>query len=188
MVGGVKAFILLLVVALVGCASTPDKKPLIADPIVEKHIRKELKKAEGELTKVDLAKVKELFFSDKNLTDASLKEVAKMNQLTLLRLHFAQITDAGLKEVAKLQKLKTLDLYATQISDTGLKEVAKMKQLEWLGLNQCGKITDAGLKEVAKLKQLTFLGLPVNAKITKKSWAELRQALPKCEILSNTTN
>ena len=37
-----------------------------------------------------------------------------------------QITDAGLKEVAKLQKLTTLDLMGTKITDAGLKELAKL--------------------------------------------------------------
>ena len=160
-------------------------KKLISDPIVEMEIRKKLKKPVGQFTKADLEKVKELEFTSNHITDASLKEVAKLKQLTLLRLHFAQITDGGIIELTKLKQLKSLDLYATQISDKGLKEVAQMKQLEWLGLNLCEKVTNVGLKEVAKLQQLKFLCLPVNAKISDEGWEELRKALPNCEILSN---
>ncbi|SVE02718.1 uncharacterized protein METZ01_LOCUS455572, partial [marine metagenome] len=48
------ALVALCLCVFVGCG----KKPL--DPIVEKAIRKELKKPTGELTKVDLEKVKML--------------------------------------------------------------------------------------------------------------------------------
>ena len=46
------------------------------------------------------------------------------------------------------------------------------------------KITDVGLKEVAKLQKLTFLDLR-DTEITKAGVAELKKALPKCEIYSN---
>ncbi|MDP6905776.1 MAG: hypothetical protein QF406_15225, partial [Verrucomicrobiota bacterium] len=65
---------------------------LIADPIVEKAIRRSLEKPKGELTEADLEKV------------------------TLLILSSTQITDGGLKEVAKLQKLEALDLSKTHIT------------------------------------------------------------------------
>ena len=99
---GMRFFLLMItVVALVGCASvSTDQKA-----IVEKAIRKSLKKPEGKLTKADVGKV------------------------TVLGLKDTQITDAGLKEVAKLQQLSWLNLYKTKVSDAGLKEVAKMKQL-----------------------------------------------------------
>ena len=79
---------ILLIIALVmgQTVLAADKKPLIADPIVEKEIRKSLKKPEGVLTEADWAKI------------------------TYLSLYRAKITDAGLKELAKLEKLEWLDL------------------------------------------------------------------------------
>jgi type IV pilus biogenesis protein CpaD/CtpE len=65
-------------------AEKPQK--LITDPIVENKICKELKKPKGELTQADLERV------------------------TRLDLGFTEITDAGIKELAKLQKLAKLDL------------------------------------------------------------------------------
>jgi len=98
----VKHYLLMIaVVVLVGCASVSTEQKAI----VEKAIRKSLKKPEGKLTKADVGKV------------------------TVLGLKDTQITDAGLKEVAKLQQLSWLNLYKTKVSDAGLKEVAKMKQL-----------------------------------------------------------
>ena len=101
---------------------TPNPEPpkaaaekLITNPIVEKAIRKELKKPTGALTKADLAKVTLLSLDDgPKITDADLKEVAKLQQLKVLNLGDTKITDAGLKELAKLQKLEGLDLIATK--------------------------------------------------------------------------
>ena len=156
------AVLLALVLGVGQSVLAADKKPLIADPTVEKVLRKELKKPEGELTKADLAKVRRLALSTTRITDAGLKEVAKMKQLTKLHLSRTKITDAGLKEVAKLEQLKVLFLNDTQITDAGLKEMAKLQQLERLHLYRT-KITDAGA-------------------------AVLKKALPKCKIYSNPTN
>ena len=62
----------------------------------------------------------------------------------------SKVTDAGLKEVAKLKKLERLYLRDTQITDAGLKEVAKLNQLSYLDLQACLKITDAGLAKLQK--------------------------------------
>ena len=61
-----------------------DEKPLIADPIVEKAIRKELKKPTGELTKADLEKVNSLDIRSNQLTDVTvLKELTQLVELNL---------------------------------------------------------------------------------------------------------
>jgi len=135
--------LLALGLCLVGCG----KKPLIADPkaekknpeptkavpaniadsIVEKEIRRILEKPEGELTKADLEQVTEIDLGGTEITDAGLKEVAKLKQLTSLELAGCeQITDTGLKEVAKLQKLTYLDLSCyEQITDAGVAQLQK---------------------------------------------------------------
>ena len=74
---------------------------LIADPIVEKAVRKELKKPEGQLTVADLAKVTVLGLTASKSTDEVLKEVAKLQNLLLIDLSLTQITDEVLKEVAQ---------------------------------------------------------------------------------------
>ena len=91
--------------------ATSDK--LIADPIVEKAVRYFLKKPEGEgnlslpelvssgLTEADLGKVTELNLDYTKITDAGLKEVAKLQKLTILYLGYTKVTKAG---VAELQK------------------------------------------------------------------------------------
>ena len=57
---------------------------LIADPIVERAVRKELEKPEGELTEADLEKVKMLNLRNNQLTD--VKGLEKLTQLTRLHL------------------------------------------------------------------------------------------------------
>ena len=65
------------------CQSKRVDGPLIKDPIVEKAVRKELEKPEGELTEADLAKVTELNLPDQ-ITDAGLKDAAKLQTLSEL--------------------------------------------------------------------------------------------------------
>ena len=125
--------------------------------IVEKAVRKSLKKPDGQLTEADLERVYVLKLSDTKITDAGLKEVAELKNLTTLILYDTKITDAGLKEVAKLQKLEDLFLMRT-------------------------KITDAGLEDVAKLQKLTDLHLSYT-QATVAGVAELQKALPNCFIL-----
>ena len=74
--------------------------------------------------------------------------MAKLQKLTNLSLP-TQITDAGLKEVAKLQNLEELNLFRTKITDAGLKEVAKLQQLTRLNL-QGTKIFNAAVAELKK--------------------------------------
>ena len=100
---GMRQFALLVaVVVLVGCGKKPLFDPNNKDHVkIEAAIRKELKKPEGELTKADLAKVRRLALSTTRITDAGLKEVAKMKQLTKLHLSRTKITDAGVAELKK---------------------------------------------------------------------------------------
>ena len=113
------------VVALVGQSVVADDKPLIADPIVEKAIRRSLNKPTGELTEADLEKVTRLFLNGAQITDAGLKEVAKLQNLTRLYLSDTKITDAGLKDVAKLQQITVLYLQGTKITKAGVAELKK---------------------------------------------------------------
>ena len=155
---GVKQILLICAVVMGQSVLAADKKPLIADPIVEKAVRNNfsVKKPTGELTKADLEKVTILVLNNTQITDAGLKEVAKMQTLRTLRLDRTQITDEGLKDVAKLKKLDSLFLDSTQITDAGLKELAKLQKLEDLNLN--------------------------DTSVTKAGVAELQKALPKCAI------
>src|SRR5881409_2312039 len=63
------------------------------------------------------------------VTDAGLKELKHLKQLTSLYLNNTQVTDAGLKELKDLKQLTYLDVAFTQVTDAGLKELKDLKQL-----------------------------------------------------------
>ena len=155
-----------------------DPEKLSIDPIVEKEIRRQLKKPTGELNMAELEKVTKLSLNVTQITDEGLNEVIKLPKLRGLALWDTKITDAGLKEVIKLKHLSYLNLGGTKITDAGLKELAKLKSLTELNLRYT-QITDAGLKELAKCKQLEKLHLG-HTQITDTD--ALRKALPKCKI------
>jgi len=162
------------VVAWVGCSPTVE----IADPIVEKAIREQLKKPTGELTKADLEKVTELELDRKQLT--SVKGLEKLTQLESLHLPHNKLTNV--KGLENLTQLKELPLDDNQL--TSVKGLEKLTQLEglWLPRNQ---LTD--VKGLEKLTRLTELDLMDNPDLTKAQIDELKKALPKCKILSNPT-
>ena len=130
---GMKQILLMMAaMVLVGCGTTkldPNAPANITDPIVEEGVRNFLRKPTGELTNAELA------------------NVTALN--TALNLYATLITDAGLKEVTKLQNLTELYLGGTKITDAGLKEVAKLRNLTNLSLTDT-KITDAGAAELKK--------------------------------------
>ena len=122
---GMKQILLVIAVVMGQSVLAADKKLLIADPIVEKAIRERIKKPKGELTKADLGKVTVVNLSRTQITDAGLKEVAKLQNLRDLVLIDTQITDAGLKDIAKLQQLRRLRLSNTKITKAGVAELQK---------------------------------------------------------------
>ena len=98
--------------------ATPEK--LITDPIVEKALRKSLKKPTGELTKSDLKKVTELSLEDNDLTELP-KGLELLTQLEILDLSYTGLT--SVKGLEKLTQLKSLylrdnpDLTKAQIAE-----------------------------------------------------------------------
>jgi Leucine-rich repeat (LRR) protein len=117
-----------------------------------------------------------------NVTGAGLKELADLKILTTLDLSGTQVTDAGLKGLAGLTSLQSLDLYKTKVTDAGLKELAGLKNLTSLKLNGY-QVTDAWLKELAALKNLTVLDIR-GARVTVPSVDELLRALPRCNVMT----
>ncbi len=145
-----------------------------------------------------------LQFSNSNLMDEVLPDLAAYPSVELLNLDGRYVTDAGLPALAELPNLRVLHLGNTRITDAGMADLAELTQLEWLSL-QNTPITDAGLQELAELTnlqslylegtQVTDAGLTVfaemeslrildlyNTQVTDDGVAELQAALPECEI------
>jgi len=64
-------------------------------------------------------------FEARNLKPGVLESLPAPATAFGLDLMYSDITDAGLKEVAKLQQLTSLDLSDTQITDAGMAELQK---------------------------------------------------------------
>jgi Leucine-rich repeat (LRR) protein len=85
---------------------------LIADPIVEKEIRYEIKKPTGNLVKADYEKVIKLFLSGKKLTEVP-KGLEKLPNLMYLWLPHNKLTDV--KGLEKLPQLSILYLHGNPV-------------------------------------------------------------------------
>jgi len=68
--------------------------------------------------------------------DEQLALLKSFKNLTELALIDSQVTDAGMKEVARLADLTRLDVKGTPITDAGLKELARSEKLKSLGLER----------------------------------------------------
>jgi hypothetical protein len=96
-------------------------------------------------------------------------------QVTWLDLNRTDITDAGLKELVALPNLTALDLTYSKIGDAGLKELFALKKLVRIDLSGT-KVTVAGLKELAGIKTLKWVRVPYS--IPEGGIAELRADRP----------
>ena len=123
--------ILVMMAAVVASLSVVADEVLINDPVLKEYLGKRLKKPYGKfappmkLTETDLAKVVFLNLVRTKITDAGLKEVAKLQQLSTLNLRHTKTTDAGLKDVAKMKQLKELYMENTQVTKAGVAELQK---------------------------------------------------------------
>lgn len=66
------------------------------------------------------------------VTDASLREIAKLKHLTRLHLDHTDVSDAGLAHLKSLAHLEYVNLIGTKVTDNGLKAVASMKSMRSL--------------------------------------------------------
>ena len=127
---------------VVGCGKKTEK--LIANHIVERAIRYELKKPTDELTKADLEKVTELTLCDNQLTD--VKGLEKLTKLKELYLGSNQLTNV--KGLERLTQLYFLGLTDNKLTD--VKDLEKHTQLEVLRLQSNPDLTKAQIDELKK--------------------------------------
>ena len=89
---------------------------------------KAVEKLGGKVTRDDKLPGKPVIgvsFNFKPVTDAGLKELKDLKQLTSLNLDNTKVTDAGLKELKDLKQLTSLNLYATKVTDDGVADLQK---------------------------------------------------------------
>lgn len=90
------------------------------------------------------------------------------------------VTDAGIKELARLRSLQSLDLSGTRVTDAGLKELAVLPKLQVLNLSRTA-VSDAGLKHLKLYPRLQKLSLK-DTNVTSAGAAKLKVASPNLSI------
>ncbi|MFO0897050.1 MAG: hypothetical protein U0836_06415 [Pirellulales bacterium] len=147
-------------------------------------------------------KMKKLLLEGTKMSDAGMRVVADMPELTVLTMN-GEITDEGLKPVAGLTNLVELML-SDKVTDKGLPQLSRLTNLDSLGplgpgVSGAGidalfplqklttlrfynsNITDADLDKLARFPELTSLEL-TGTKITDAGLMKLAK-LPKLKVL-----
>ncbi len=117
----------------------------------------------------------------KDFNDASLAPLAPLaEQIVSLDLARTKVTDAGLKSIVAMKNLTELHLENTAITDAGLDTLKSLAGLEYLNLYGT-KVTDAGVAKLAPLTKLKALYLWQTA-VTKAGVAKLKASLKSTHI------
>ncbi len=87
-----------------------------------------------QISKLELAKsqITWLKMSHCNLTDAQLKSISRLNNLTRLNIHSNPISDKNIKSLKALKHLSSLNLYNTKITDLSLEQLVNIESLTTL--------------------------------------------------------
>jgi Leucine-rich repeat (LRR) protein len=99
------------------------------------------------------------------ITDTTVRELARLPNLTRLDLLNDRLSDAAWESLATLKTLHRLDLAGTNVTDATLAKLASLPRLEELDLRRTS-ITSAGLAPLggfSTLKRLRLFGTPGNA-------------------------
>ena len=116
------------------------------------------------------------------LSDLGLRQLAPMNRLKSLELHFLpSVSDEGLQclteltgvgelwldgprfgdrdleQVGRMPQLRKLSLYRTSITDAGIAAIEDLTNLEELNIDGASKLTGASFRSIGRLKKLRVL-------------------------------
>lgn len=121
--------------------------------------------SEKELTKEGLEALLQLKdqiiwlnFSDSNIKDEHLQQIAQLENLIKLNLSKNNISDKGLGHLYNLENLEVLNLYGTNVSDSLLTVIPKLKNLKrlYISKSKATNITVSKLKEGNKKLNIVF--------------------------------
>jgi len=88
-----------------------------------------------------------------------------------------------IKAMAELKELRVLRMGYTGVSTADLKALSVLQNVEKLGLQECPRVDDAALAELRNWKSLKYLDLQ-DTKVTEQGVAALRKAKPGLVILT----
>jgi hypothetical protein len=115
------------------------------------------------------------------ISDAALRNVGRLPQLTLLSLGNTKVTDTGLRHLTGLANLSILELDNVPIDDAGLMELSRLPRLYRLALSGTG-VTDAGLSHLHNLPNLGWIDLRDTA-VSDAGVQNLQMKFPRCTIV-----
>ena len=93
--------------------------------------------------------------------------------------------EESLRAMAELKDLRVLKLGHSNITPPGLRILATLEKVEALGLEGCARVEDAAVDALAGWKSLKRLDLQ-DTKVTAQGIASLRQARPDLAVLAVT--
>ena len=118
------------------------------------------------------------------LGDGDLHYLLQKPTMRALALNYTQVTDRGMSAVARCERLHFLDLSGTKLTAAGVRTLYALKRLEYLTLTDVK--LDAGVVEA--LKGLTWVKQITLGQADPEMAERLRQALPRCKIVSSLDN
>jgi len=95
------------------------------------------------------------------------------------------IPEESLRAMAELKELRVLKLGHSNITTEGLRILASLEKVEKLGLEGCRRIDDNSVGELSKWKSLKYLDLQ-DTQVTQESVEALRKLRPDMAILAVT--
>ena len=137
-----------------------------------------------------MPEIKNLYFDSTDLTDKGIEVISQLPNLRELVIGFGrtQVTNSGIERLSRNQALETVRLYHLDITDEGLANLSSFSKLKELTIYSDAPrkkgLTESGirfLKKLSKLKRLEVGG----GWLSEDAVAELRQALPDCNIVEN---
>jgi len=121
---------------------------------------------------LDLGQFEEADEPKPGIVDAGLIYLQRLTALRVLDLSFTDV-GRGLSSLKTLAELKELKLVRTQIGDADLVVLGSFPRLQELDLTGNQEITDKGLKEIGQVTSLTILSLQ-NTKVTRQGLDSLK--------------
>jgi hypothetical protein len=120
---------------------------------------------------------------ESKVTDAGLVHLSGMRQLLYLGLRGNDVSDAGVKRLRGLVNLTGLHLGETKITDACLNDLLPMTKLQRLWLDGTA-VSDQGIDTLIRLGTLQELHV-ADTKITIEGVKRLRRRLPRCRVSSD---
>lgn len=93
------------------------------------------------------------------MTDALVRDIVGMSQLTTLRLSGSQgLTDEGVKLLASMTQLEHLDLSSTAVTDVGLAALRSLTSLRHLNVSWT-RVSDSGVTAFERCQELEYVDI-----------------------------